>query len=63
MHAFFSGFHRRSHGGNSAARAARATRATGAAAPHPHGRSLLAELALGFTPYLLVLAAVLLVGR
>ena len=60
MHAFFSGYHRRSPGGNSAARAARAT---GAAAPHPHGRSLLAELALGFTPYLLVLAAVLLVGR
>ena len=57
MHALFSGFHRRSHASN------RAAGATAAAAPHPHGRSLLAELALGFTPYLLVLAAVLLVGR
>ncbi len=57
MHAFFSGFHRRSHGTSLAT-------STAAAAPqHPHGRSLLAELALGFTPYLLVLAAVLLVGR
>lgn len=34
-----------------------------AAPQHPHGRSLLTELALGFTPYLLVLVAVLLVGR
>jgi len=48
MHAFFSGFRRRSF--------------SATAPTHPHGRSLLAELALGFTPYLLVLAAVLLVG-
>ena len=60
MHAFFSGFHRRSHGANTSASA---TAATAVAPQHPHGRSLMAELALGFTPYLLVLAAVLLVGR
>jgi hypothetical protein len=53
MQALFSVFHRRSH----------ARSAPPAAPQHPRGRSLLAELALGFTPYLLVLAAVLLVGR
>ena len=53
MNAFFSGFHRRSHGAP----------ATAVAAQHPHGRTLLAELALCFTPYVLVLAAVLLAGR
>lgn len=56
MHAIFSLFHRHT-----------AASPAPAAAPqhpqHPHGRSLLAELALGFTPYLLVLVAVLLVGR
>ena len=54
MNAFFSGFQTRSH--------TTAASATAAAPQHPHGRSLLAELALGFTPYLLVLAAVLLAG-
>lgn len=49
MHAFFSGFQ-----GRTAAAAARTP---------ARGRTLLAELALGFTPYLLVLAAVLLVGH
>lgn len=53
MHALFSVFHRRGH----------STAAPAAAPQHPHRRSLLAELAMGFTPYLLVLAAVLLVGR
>jgi hypothetical protein len=53
MHALFSMFHRRN-----------ADASAPAAAPqHPHGRSLLAELALGFTPYVLVLVAMLLVGR
>lgn len=55
MNTIFSGFQRR--------RPASTTGAPAAAAQHPHGRTLLAELALGFTPYLLVLAAVLLVGR
>jgi hypothetical protein len=53
MQALFSVFHRRTH----------STSSPDAASQHPHGRSLLAELALGFTPYLLVLVAVLLVGR
>jgi hypothetical protein len=53
MHALFSVFHRRTHSASAPA----------AAPQHPHRRSLLAELALGFAPYLLVLAAVLLVGR
>jgi hypothetical protein len=53
MQALFSVFHRRSH----------ARSAPPVAPQRPHGRSLLAELALGFTPYLLVLVAVLLVGR
>ena len=57
MNAFFSGSHRRSPN------AVTTTRATAAVQQHPHGRTLLAELALGFTPYLLVFAAVLLVGR
>jgi hypothetical protein len=53
MHALFSMFHRRNA----------ASSASAAAPQHPHGRSLLAELALGFTPYVLVLVAMLLLGR
>lgn len=53
MHAIFSMFHRHSA----------ASSAPPAAPQHPHGRSLLAELALGFTPYLLMLVVVLLLGR
>jgi hypothetical protein len=56
MNAFFSGSRRGSSNAVNATAAA-------AAPQHPHGRTLLAELALGFTPYLLVFAAVLLVGR
>lgn len=53
MHAISSMFHRHSA----------ASSAPAAAPQHPHGRPLLAELALGFTPYVLVLVAMLVLGR